>query len=207
MPQCSKNIICMKDSHVPCENDSLKHFFFFTCYEIFWLSIKSIVASDFVVVDMFIKSFCADCLTHMSTFSEDVRMFSGFWQNTRVSRYVCNTLVYDFNTVYVTKWIPNRVIRNLGVIRCDILKSTKVIVHILINRCRHVNLVTFFFLSAGGFLTTMCFFIGSVKMTITHDSHLFVMAQEITPQLSGVFARVASPSKFFVCETIVDTWK
>ena len=78
MPQCSKNIICMKDSHVPCENDSLKHFFFFTCYEIFWLSIKSIVASDFVVVDMFIKRFCADCLTHMSTFSEDVRMFSGF---------------------------------------------------------------------------------------------------------------------------------
>ena len=118
---------------------------------------------------------------------------------------MCNTLVYDFNTVYNTKWIPNRVIRNLGVIRCDILKSTKVVVHILINRCRHVNLVTFFLLSAGGFLTTMCFFIGSVKMRITHDAHLFVMAQEITPQLSAVFARVASPSKFVVCETFVHT--
>ncbi len=88
MPQCSKNFLCMKYSHVPCENDSLKHFVCLTCYEIFCFFIKSSVASDLVVVNMFIKCFSADCFTHLSTFSDDVRTFSGFCQNTRVSRYV-----------------------------------------------------------------------------------------------------------------------
>lgn len=175
-PQWSENIFVMKYSHGKCVDGSFFLYFLLTCYEIVCFSIKSTVHYDAFVVDMFFKSFCADCFTHLCMFSDDWRMFSWFCQNTRFSQIVNLTVMYDFNTVKVTKWKPNSVVRLVLASCWDILKVMEVVVLIIFNHCRHLFLVTFFFLSAGGFLTIMWLLLAKVKMTFTLETHQFAMA-------------------------------
>ncbi len=121
------------------------------------------------------KSFCAECLTYLSMFSDDVRMFSCMYQNLRFSWCLNVTVLYEFSNVENQKCTPNCVVCNVWALCWDIFEVTKVVVHMILNHCRHVFVVTFFLFSAGGFITPMWLLFAREKITFTLDVRHFAL--------------------------------